>query len=136
MECNFIQKHFIAYQDNSLSKEIKEMVSAHVSTCENCRNQLDLLNALDIELELIRNEEPAPFLFTRIKARMDAQKPVFPWWQPAGYTVAASLVLGLVTGILIGKLTITKTETIESQIGLNEAFNDAQLESTYSITGN
>lgn len=136
MECNFIKKHLIAYQDNSLSKEMKEMVSTHVSTCENCRDQLGLLNALDIELELMRNEEPAPFLFTRMKARMEAEKPVVAWWQPAGYTVAASLVLGLVTGILVGKLTITKTEIIESQIGLNEAFDDAHLESTYSITGN
>jgi predicted anti-sigma-YlaC factor YlaD len=136
MECNFIQKHLIAYQDNSLSQEIKEIVTGHVSTCENCRNQLDMLRTLEIELEAIRNEEPAPFLFTRMKARMEEQKPVVAWWQPAGYTVAASLVLGLVTGILVGKLTITKTEIIESQIGLNEAFDDAHLESTYSITGN
>ncbi|HRQ31048.1 MAG TPA: zf-HC2 domain-containing protein [Saprospiraceae bacterium] len=134
MDCKATQKKLPAYLENTLSGMERDLVSKHLSTCEACRKQLEWLVVLDKELKSMQEETPKPYLFTRMKARMSNEKQVVMWWQPAGYTIAASLVMGLMAGIVIGKLTITKTEIVAAEIGLNDVFNDVQLESTYQFT--
>jgi len=136
MDCKVTQKQLSAYLENTLSGMERDKVSKHLSTCETCRKQLEWLVVLDNELKSMQKETPKPYLFTRMKARMEKEKPVVSWWQPASYTIAASLVLGLMAGILIGKLTITKTEIVSAEVGLNDVFNDVQLESAYQLTAN
>lgn len=136
MDCKVIQNHLSAYLENTLSGIEKDSITMHLSSCKNCRQQLEWLVILDNELKSMAEETPKPFLFTRIKARMEDEKPVLSMWQPAGYTVAASLVMGLMVGILIGKLTVTKTETTSFDVGITAVFDEMQIESNYQIPQN
>jgi predicted anti-sigma-YlaC factor YlaD len=130
MDCSTVEKKIISYSEKMLQEVEISQIDLHLAQCNSCRLKFELYKELEAELDFIKNTAVTPYIFTRIKARMDNKGSKSQWWQPAGYTLAASLSIGLLAGIILGKTIIPDTGQTLHKIGLEEVFNDGQLENS------
>lgn len=107
MNCRQCHNDLIFYIEGHLSEERRQAVEAHLQICGDCASFMDYLNStlkvIDAEKEL----KPSPFLFTRIKARLEPERrenTAGIWqkvWQPAVFSLL--LILGIYSGIRLGQ---------------------------------
>jgi hypothetical protein len=107
VKCRKIQKRLSAWMDGELEPQVRSAVDAHLADCDQCRSRLAALqNAWDLA-GMLPEPDSAPFLYTRIRARLESEKAV-QWF--AGIrrilvpvSMAAMLALGFWLGSFLGK---------------------------------
>ncbi|MCL6621979.1 MAG: zf-HC2 domain-containing protein [Syntrophobacterales bacterium] len=88
-DCVHIRERLSAYLDGETTTAETELVARHLADCPECRRELAALERLSAALADLTVPGP-PLALPRLGRRRTA------WWQ--ALTLAASLVLGLVTG--------------------------------------
>lgn len=106
MKCRRCSNDLTAYLEGSLGDEARARVEQHLAGCGECRRFADILReSYSLAAEEYR-VEPAPFFYTRVKARLErGAETTSPsaWravWQPAFFSLL--LLLGIYSGIRMG----------------------------------
>ncbi len=106
MRCSRVQRKLSPFIDNELTGRQKEEIENHLKICRTCRETYESMLKFWQELVLPPIPELAPFLYTRILARLSEKSSVKPhqWLQrilvPLSTTVA--VILGIVIGSIVG----------------------------------
>ena len=106
MNCKACHGNLIPYLEGTLPESLREGMEAHLRECPECAGFAQYLEESLRVINLEKESEPKPFLFTRIKAKMGgaASSPVKTIWsarlQPAFFTLL--LVVAILSGILMG----------------------------------
>ncbi len=107
MKCRRCSKDLTAYLEGSLGTEARARVEQHLAGCEECRRFADILRESFFLAAEEYRVEPAPFFYTRVKARLEkVAETTSPsaWravWQPAFFSLL--LLLGIYGGIEDGR---------------------------------
>jgi anti-sigma factor RsiW len=134
MRCKDIEKKLIFFLEGELQEQEQKMVSEHIGHCEGCTAKLQYLKGSLLIFEAEKAIEVKPFLYTRIKARMEPRQQTVRRWVLAPLAVASILVMGLLIGSVAGRLTVQQgTTLVQTDHNVAYLFNDADLESTESI---
>jgi anti-sigma factor RsiW len=107
VHCRKVKKRLSSLIDGELKGNQKSLVETHLRTCEQCRKAYQSLEANWALLEIVPHPKAAPFLYTRIKARLDeqSQKVRFVWVKPIFLPAALGIVVafGVWIGSFVGK---------------------------------
>jgi predicted anti-sigma-YlaC factor YlaD len=109
MQCKNAKRKLSALIDGELAPSLREEVQDHLASCGACRQAFE---GLSQTWEMIRTvppaSKPAPYLYTRIRARLDAEESVSPigFWRRLVVPLTSAVVVAL--GVFFG-----------SQIGVN-----------------
>lgn len=137
MKCKIVHKKLIFYSTGELNNSEKEGISTHLKNCENCHN---LYNELESTLNLVEKKktlEPNPFLYTRIKQKLDnlenekSQTVFNPVYKKVLQPVFLSFILaiGLFSGVKLGNTFVMDQEEKLSVSRTTEFyFNDFEQE--------
>lgn len=105
MKCFIIRKKLSPYMDDELDKRQKNLVEAHLQTCQSCATKLAELQEINGLLENGVRLQANSFLLTRVKANLDVRsKKYADVVRTFRQRVLASavVVVGLFVGVLIG----------------------------------
>jgi len=83
MNLEHVQEQLSAYLDGELEGAARARVEAHVSACAACREELEELRALDVDLRRLPEPEPGPQYWSRFVQRVEARLPARPATGPA-----------------------------------------------------
>ncbi len=116
MNCKKTQKNLIFYINNELEKELSEKIKKHTDNCKTCSKAYEELKATLSLTEKTERLKPNPFLYTRIKQKLEEQnnKKKIPGFsinkilQPL--IMSLLLILGISGGIKIGNMYETKQQ--------------------------
>ena len=137
MECKKIESKLLSFIDGKLQIAEQTAIREHLGQCESCRAKFEFLQST---LQVIDSEKAIkvkPFLYTRIQPRIDTPVKIGRQWVLAPALIAMVLLVGIVMGTLIGKMTITPRMTAETSYEVAYLFNDTQLESLeYKLLNN
>jgi Putative zinc-finger len=99
--CENIRQQLDSYLGGEISAEANETVSAHLSQCQGCANELETRRKLQVLLKgAVDRETVPPYLESKIRATLAGSRPERRWfwvWMPA-YGVAAALTIAFFTG--------------------------------------
>jgi len=89
-----------AYVDNEIDTAGGAAIAAHVETCPSCREELELRRRLRGRLKQAVDSSPAaPYLQTKVLARVRASKPKATWLGMPRYFVALAAMLVMTVGV-------------------------------------
>ena len=71
MNCEFCHKNIDEYLAGSLPHDMRIMVEDHLNKCKDCAEILSLLNLAEKVIRKEKQQEPNPFLSTRIMTVID-----------------------------------------------------------------
>lgn len=134
MNCEFCHKYLDKYLAGSLPGEMRLLVEDHLNKCKDCAEILSLLNLAEKVIRKEKQQEPNPFLSTRIMTVIDtsvtAVHPVSPVFIRTlkSFGIVVSLAAVIYTGILIGNLSKSANNSNALPIEL-VLINDADIES-------
>ncbi len=136
MKCKDVHKNLIFYIDRELSSAKNKEIEEHLSGCEKCSK---LYNEIKSTMSVVENEkniETNPFLYTRIKQKLDdidknTTKPIFAiqkrrLLQPA--LVTFIIAIGVFIGVSIGNSFPVKNNNIADNQSEQYYINDLQQE--------
>lgn len=132
MNCKKCHSNLILYLEGGLRESEQQAMKAHLKECTKCAGYAIYLKDTLQVIENEKNISPAPYMFTRIKARMTT--PTIPMsgnvWQgklqPAFFTLL--LLVAIYSGIRIGsQFSITANEDFIAET-LDQAINEMNAE--------
>ncbi len=129
MECNSVEKKLILYLEDDLHGDDYQQVSQHLDGCRQCAAKLQYVKESFQWIEAEKSIDVKPFLYTRIKSRMEHKNVAVRQWVLAPLAIASVLVVGLFVGTLVGKTRIRQllaSNTLEYEVAY--FFNDDQME--------
>ncbi len=104
MNCRDVEKMLSAFMDGELKPDVRSAVASHLGECGTCPKRLAESGAVWDALGRLPGARPAPYLYTRLSARIRETRRRAPWPErfliPA--TAAAAAVLGFWLGYLAG----------------------------------
>jgi len=107
MNCKKCHNDLIFYIEGNLPEERRQAVETHLHLCEECASFAAYLTSTMKVIGSEKELKPSPFLYTRIKARLEPEhreKTSGIWqkvWQPALFSLI--LLLGIYSGIMLGQ---------------------------------
>lgn len=112
-----IEEKLILYLDGVLSGREMSTFQEHLEHCSNCRKKLDLLAGVWRAEAAVKRENPSPFLWTRLEARIDQyerNKNLFTDFfeqlvrlaRPA--VTLSMLVGGILLGVYLGNIPVSR----------------------------
>ena len=116
MKCQKVQRQLSAYVDNELDSVEKENIDNHIHTCPHCKQALVLLNDTWDLLNIIDKPRAAPFLYTRIMARIGEQETRKKLRIIDRVLLPITVVAVVVLGILVGGMVSRKGELKNSDL--------------------
>ncbi len=108
MDCKQVKNNLIFYHYGELSPQQSEEIKKHLQTCQSCAADYQKLSAVLDYAAAEARSEPNPYIWTRVKARLEQSgeyTPVPAWvrvLQPV--LLVALVVVGLFLGIQLGNL--------------------------------
>ncbi|MBE9469582.1 MAG: zf-HC2 domain-containing protein [Bacteroidetes bacterium] len=136
MKCKSIHKKLIFFIDGELSSNKNQKIEEHLSTCQECSKLYQELKSSLNVIEKEKNPKTNPYLYTRIKQRLDdinesSSKPIFAiqqikLFQPA--LVSFIIGLGIFIGISIGNFYPLENNNIAESQSEQYYINDLQQE--------
>lgn len=128
IKCSKVEEKFIFLLDGELDPADKKVVSDHLETCPECAAKFAFLKKSLHTFEQVRSAGVDPFLYTRIKSRSERQNLHRPKMTPLYLAFAAVLIIGILSGFLLGKLTLPGTSDEVTEYSVAYLFNDEQME--------
>lgn len=109
MKCKTIHKNLIFFLEGDLPASEMEQITAHLSGCKECAAFAEEMRKTLFVLNQEKSPKVNPFLYTRIKARLESQSMVGKnLWKPALVKVlqpvffSILLLVGIYAGIKVG----------------------------------
>ncbi len=134
MNCKSTEKKLIFFLENNLpDHQEAEAIASHLDLCPECRKKMEYLRETLSLLDKEKTVQVDPFLFTRIQGRLEyigkeksrILKPLF---------IAAALIVGLFSGILLGQLTVRPSKPFSGQeYEIAYLFHDNQIENMENL---
>lgn len=141
MECNNIKELLVEYMDGSLYAKEAQKVDAHLSSCKECRRELETMKSLWFGLDALEMEKVSDRLKKNIDNMVDSYGlgmkntrdekwyasflkwleslwPSRPAMQLA--STMALLIIGLLTGFSIGSRTESQKEIVQLKTDVNQ----------------
>ena len=117
MDCHKTQQNLIFYIENELDVTKSAEISQHLQQCTDCHDlYVQMASTLEI-LPKLKQENPNPFLYTRIESQLDAPETKGIRFQPAfkrivsGVTLTFLLLVAITAGFFIGSSAVgTQTD--------------------------
>lgn len=141
MQCRNVRKQLSAFIDAELAQSVRREIQEHLKSCDACRHTFDELSKTWEIINRVLEPKKAPYLYTRIRTRLDAGARVRPArrWQRLAIPLAslAVVVLGVFMGSamrLDGKevTTLTAEEYFSSlNLDMFQDFPKASLSAVY-----
>ncbi len=104
MRCSEIQRKLSPFIDNEMTDPQKKEIENHLNVCENCQRIYQaMLKSWEL-LDVLPNPEPAPFLYTRIRARLSEQARAKSRGWMERILVPLSATVAVILGIFIGSI--------------------------------
>lgn len=98
--CRETLRRIDAYVDNQIDTAGGAAIAAHVETCPSCREELELRHRLRGRLKkAVDNSPAAPYLQTKVLARVRASQPKATWLGIPRYFVALAAMLVVTVGV-------------------------------------
>ncbi len=114
MKCEQVKKLLVAYLDGELAPAKRSLVELHLSTCQQCREELEILKRVQVELRQALSMEtdevsPPPELWEKLQQRLENTTPLSFWekygsWlnRPLWRAVVPIVLVVMVIGTLWG----------------------------------
>jgi hypothetical protein len=90
--------------DGELSTERKKTIQIHLQECETCQETLKTMNQAWCLLDELPAPESVPYFYTRLKARMEAEKPEKGQKWIERILIPTSAVVAIILGIFMGSI--------------------------------
>ena len=135
MNCRNIQKWLSAYIDGELSTERKKTIQIHLQECETCQEILKTMNQAWDLLDELPAPESVPYFYTRLKARMEAEKQEKGQKWIERILIPTSAVVATVLGIIVGSIVGSNGNQQVEATGLDEEFIASYLDSFEDFPG-
>lgn len=74
MNCYKAKKLVIMYLDGELAEKDREELLMHISTCVNCREEMEFISKIRENLPIPETLEPSPYSLSRIKAKIKSEE--------------------------------------------------------------
>jgi len=107
MKCRTVQQQLSGYIDGEVRSGEKRQVRQHLAGCADCRNALEEMRKAWNLLDVLPGPKPAPYLRTRILARLAGSKaPARRAWLEhflLPISAAAVALIGIWLGSLVGR---------------------------------
>jgi predicted anti-sigma-YlaC factor YlaD len=102
MQCQNVNVKLSAFIDGELAKHARREIQEHLKSCDACRQTFEELSHTWEILSRVQIAEKSPYLYTRIRARLDAQRRITPAhrWQRFAIPLASIGVVAL--GVFFG----------------------------------
>ncbi len=81
MECSGARDWLFRLMDDELNASQRQELDAHLAACEECSHQYRLLTVPKRIGRLIPDAAPSPYFYTRLRARIDAERRSTSIWQ-------------------------------------------------------
>ncbi|MDP8267117.1 MAG: zf-HC2 domain-containing protein [Candidatus Tenebribacter davisii] len=121
-ECSFSKK-LNAYIAGELSEMEHEEVRAHVSSCHLCQKEIRELNQVENFLMQYTDEE-VPIRLNEKILNLVSRSYVNPFKRKVvSFSIAASIIVSFVTGILLSDLTFTQETESDYDFGQNALYS-------------
>jgi hypothetical protein len=140
MDCNNIKELIIDYMDGSLDTKEAEKVELHLSSCEECRAELETMKSIwfgmdDLNMEMVsdRLKKNIDSMIESYRLGINAGNEKSPvsfvkwlesWWPRRPVIQFAStmalLIIGILTGFSIGSRTESKNEIVQLKTDVNQ----------------
>ncbi len=105
MNCTEIRPELSAYIDGELSATVQTEVEAHMKACDECRRELESLQAMDLDFrEHLPRVDPDASLFVRFQSRLDLAAPRRLSWWKLGWIAAATAAATLMVLLGVGEI--------------------------------
>lgn len=114
-ECRYSHK-LNAYADGELSKEEFEEIQTHLKSCRLCQQELRGITNLNSFLNKYEEQEVPEYLNQRILATVREME-TKPFWlgrRIVSFSIAASIAISFLTGILLADVTFRETYSDDS----------------------
>jgi hypothetical protein len=133
MECEICQENLDEYRSGSLPHNMRIPIEDHLNKCKDCAEILSLLNLTEKVIRKEKQQEPNPFLSTRIMAAIDTTGTTVPHSSPVfiraikSFAILMSLAAVIHTGIIVGNLSdsVKKSSALPLELIM---INDADIE--------
>lgn len=137
-----IAEKFLLYLDGDLSTHEMTVIQEHLEHCLSCKEHLDLLSEAWKAEAAVKRENPSPFLWTRLQARIDEYQrnqnlftdffeQLIRLARPA--VTLSLLVVGILLGVYFGSIPASSnTQRVDLQSSAQERerfFNSIYLDS-------
>ncbi len=135
MDCQHTQELLFAYHENGVSAGQRAEITAHLATCQSCRMLSQQISLLGQHIADAREQNPGPFVSTRIMQRLENEffgtdRSMVAGWQTWLRPVA--ITLALAAGITIGNIT-AKRSAVKAEIALEVNEYEALRNSFYIV---
>jgi hypothetical protein len=129
MDCSRIEKQLMFYAEGSLPKNEMDRIGAHLAICQDCQSKYAYIFQFTSLIDGLKNAKPKPFLYTRIKGKMEQSIGAEKRRALVPLVLSSALLVGLLFGTLVGKVTTVEINQPVEAFVLNDLFNDVRLES-------
>lgn len=90
MKCEAIKKLLVAYLDGEVTPAKRSLIELHLSTCQGCREELEILKKVQVELRQALSMEvdevsPPPELWEKLQQRLENTTPLSFWEKYGGW---------------------------------------------------
>ena len=126
MNCSDIRRKLAAFSDGGLDPAARDLVSRHLDSCLECRQELAQLERLDAELDRFEKIETGPYFATRVRQRI-AERQAHrrsPWFgrvlvptSAVAVTLVAAVVGTSLGRTVYGWRTLTRSTTQVASTG-------------------
>ncbi|RKZ22662.1 hypothetical protein DRQ23_04630 [bacterium] len=89
MNCKDVKKYLSDYIDGLLPSEMKEEFESHLNQCSECRSLVEDVKAIQKETLRIKIPQLNPYMFQRIKHRVESET------QPSPFRVLYRVAMGM-----------------------------------------
>jgi predicted anti-sigma-YlaC factor YlaD len=132
MKCTKAKKKISVYLDGELKEDEKQELLNHLEICDACRKEKEMLSSLLTTIEVPKEIEAPPYLFLKVKQKIEHLKHISPlpqaapplrWLRPitVGLGLIVMFFLSSLTGNYLGKIILSAKTQKESTI--NQEFN-------------
>ena len=139
MNCERCHKNLEEYREGSLPQDMMILVEDHLNKCRDCAEVLSLLNLADKVIRKEKQQEPNPFLSTRIMTAIDNSGTIVPHSSPVfiriiqSFAILMSLSAVVYTGIIVGNLSNSANNSNALPIEM-QLINDADIEAVSMLS--
>lgn len=100
MKCEDYLELLSPYLDQQLTTQEVEELEAHLKTCKSCREELEILEAIGITLDGLKDKEVPQGFHTELMNKINAQKQIKPFYHHKffmyGSSIAAVFILVII----------------------------------------
>ena len=115
MTCKLVKRKLSLYMDGELKAAEQELILAHLQSCPDCLLEFEKLKDTWNLLDILPEANSAPYLYTRIRSRLDAREILDHSGKWLSVLLPAASVVIIALGVFLGGRVTANGNTRASQ---------------------